>query len=868
MQNIPINEFLTRVQKPIQYIGNEINIIKKNLNDVSLHGVLCFPDTYDVGMSHLGSQILYHIVNNNPFWALSRCYHPAEDAEKIMREKKIPLYCLEYLIPIKNADWIGFSVTYELQYTNILNMIDLAGLPVFSSQRNSNYPIIIAGGPVVTNPEPLLEFIDVFSIGDGENAIIEICKIIEEGKKLNFNKQTILKNLSKLPYIYVPSFFSHSKKGIFFIANNNNSPIMANKIDNLATKNYPVKPLVPLLNVVHHRLAIEVMRGCTRGYRFCSAGFYYRPVRERDAESIICQIKNNINYTGWQEIGLLSLSTTDYSQLSNLLKDLYINLSQRHINVSLPSTRIDSLSEEIIDLIQSIYPISSITIAPEAGTQRLRNIINKCITEDEIFSAINKLIKRNIQTLKLYFMIGLPHETNDDIIGIIDLIEKISIIVKKNSSRTKINVAISPFSPKPNTPFQWEAMDMPDNLLNKSLKIKKHFYSQKNIKISYRDPFMATLETIMARGDKSISKVIYTAWKKGAKFDGWDEFFDFNLWQKAFSENNIDYNIFLNSIPVQQILPWSIISTGIDTSFLLKEKEKAYNNITTSDCRKDYCNACGVCNNKKYKIKEIKHESYQVPKSRIKIKNKPESKKCLRIFYLKNNFVRFLGHLDMVNVIKRAFFSSNLPLAYSCGYHPHPLISFGPPLPCGISGQFELLDITLLKEGMNNFNLDSINKFLPEGLKLLYFYEIPEIHESLNKEICAGIYYFKCLECGPLFLSNNFVLHINEFLSQKEIKITINKNGLNKIKNIRNSIVNILPKTEKNILTFYAVLMMEPHNNCKPSELIKGLFPLWKPYNFYIERICCLKKEKDKFIPFLPENEKNQINNLLTELGI
>jgi radical SAM family uncharacterized protein/radical SAM-linked protein len=829
-------DLLPYVEKPLRYTGGELNIVIKDPSSLTLHGVLCFPDLYDLGMSHLGLQILYHLVNKQAGWALSRCFHPWADAEKLMRELSLPLYSLEYFTPLRDADWIGFSVQYELQYTNILNMLDLGGVPVCGRDRAETDPIVIAGGPCVVNPEPLADFIDAFALGDGETAILAICRVLERRKAERLSRQTVLRQLAALPGVYVPSLYPEVSKGRFVVPDlSERSPVAAVKVPELLPEFYPAKPLVPLINVVHHRLGIEIMRGCTHGCRFCSAGISYRPVREKGPLALSQEIEQGIATTGWREVGLMSLSSADYSGLNTLL-ELSISLKERYrIVFSLPSTRIDALSAGQIDRLNAVSPITSLTIAPEAGSERLRRSINKDFSDEAIYKAVTDLLARNVQTIKLYFMVGLPGETPEDIEAIVAMVSKIAGIARAVSHRRSVNVSISPFSPKPHTPFQWEAMDLPESLERKSIHIKQSLRYLKNVKTSWRRTAITLLESVMARGDRSIGRVIFGAWKRGARFDGWDELLVFERWSEAASEASVDFSTWLAAIPPDQELPWSAVSTGVDKTFLLEERRKAAAGEITENCRFGACGACGVCGT------DIGHSipekvnivtpvdipiSYGRPVVAVK-----RSQGRYRCTYRKGAAVRFMGHLDMVAVITRALVASGCELSYSQGFQPHPKLSFGPPLPCGVMALAELFDVST--ETPLPIPVGVINAMLPNDLEVLNFAPLAVPVGSLTATIRAGRYRFTSIDGIP---GDGYAVRVADALAAKDLPVVVEKKGTTTIKNIR-PLIEELSATEQGI---DAVLLMAPNATCRPMELAKALFPERKFTDFLVCRTDCI----------------------------
>jgi radical SAM family uncharacterized protein/radical SAM-linked protein len=786
----PMNYALFR--KPSRYIGNEVNSIRK---DAVVKLALCFPDTYEIGMSHLGFKILYHIINSIPYASAERAYAPWPDLELYLREKRLPLTSLEFHRPLKDFDMIGFTLQYELSYTNILNMLDLGGIPVRSEQRRDGHPIVIAGGPCAVNPLPLVPFIDAFVIGDGEEVIQEILHLLNEGQgsrgkgQRARNRQDILNGLSGIEGVYVPS--THDK---------NRTRIRRRIIKDLDAAPFPDAPVIPYASIIHDRVAIEIARGCSRGCRFCQAGMIYRPVRERSPEDVLSLAVRSVLNSGYDEISFASLSTGDYSGLLPLMKGFNSLCGDSRISISLPSIRVGSISAGILREIKRVRK-TGFTVAPEAGTQRLRNVINKDFPDEEYNETLKKVFAEGWKHIKLYFMIGLPSETMPDIDGLIDMAV---MALKKGREmrgrRVNVNVGISAFVPKPHTPFQWEGQSDPDELRQKQDYIKAAFKKWGiHFKGQHVEPSL--MEAVFSRGDSSAAALLEEAWKLGCRFDGWSEHFNFDRWTAAAEKTGMDLHDYASrTLNVDKGLPWDLIDTGVTHEFLRTEREKALQQRITPDCRK-ICSACGLeCKDpgtrgRNKTLADLDASPIACRPSPITHHPLPAR---LRVTFSKTGLLRYLSHHELMTVLLRALRRARVPVAYTSGFHPGPKISFGPALPVGVEGARELFDIELTGLMDPSGFLTIINTQLPDGLALLDA-EVSPLHGVALNHVISGYEYEIVIDaCDEV--------NIASFMSMQKCEVTRDR-----------KVVDIRPMVKKASISGSKLLM-----TVSDSETVKA----------------------------------------------
>ena len=595
------HRILTSVQKPARYTGGEWGEIKKNPEDVRVRIAFCFPDTYEIGMSNVGMRILYGVMNEMDGIWCERVFAPWGDMEEAMRQHNLPLWALESQSPVKDFDMIAFTIGYEMAYSNVLNMLNLAGVPLHSKDRHDLKNIVFAGGVCAFNPEPLADYIDFFSLGEGEDITQEIVSLYDRAKQETWSKDTFLREVCKIPGVYVPSFYRHDYNDdgtLAAIVPLEGAPEIVTKriIEDLDNAYYPTKMIVPSTEIVHDRANLEVFRGCIRGCRFCQAGFSCRPVRKKSPDVLYRQAVEMLEDSGNNEITISSLSTSDYRGLKELTDQMIPYCHEHKVNLSVPSLRADNFSRELMEKLQTVRK-SGLTFAPEAGTQRLRDVINKNLSEDEILNTCAQAFSGGWNNVKLYFMLGLPTETDEDVLGIAELVYKVIQTWKANASNKKrglrVHVATAYFVPKPHTPFQWEQQITPQEYLRRCKLLKSHFYS-KSIEYDYHSPDLSRLEAVFARGDRRLGPVIENAVNRGARLDGWDEYFNYAKWFDAFQECGLDADFYTTrGYGEDEILPWDTIDVGVSKKFLKLERKRAYAETVTPDCRHG-CAGCGA----------------------------------------------------------------------------------------------------------------------------------------------------------------------------------------------------------------------------------------------------------------------------------
>ena len=776
-----VQSLLHKVNKPSHYSGAEINSYNKNFENAKASIVLTFPDKYDVGVSNLGHRVLYERVNSYEDFYADRAYAPDVDLKKLLEEENVKLWSAETQRPLKDFDIIGFSLQYELAYPTVLKMLELSDISIYSKDRTENEPIIIAGGPCAYNPLPLYDFIDAFSVGDGEDCIIEIMEVCKKSKELKLSRKETIIELSKLEGIYVPNI----------------STTVTKRVCNLETHTAPIKFPIPYSQPIHDRVVTEIRRGCGRMCRFCQPGHVNLPIRERKAQDIIELTVKGVENTGYDEYSLLSLSSNDYSNIIPVVQELNCKLKHKHASVSLPSQRIDSFNMDLTNLVQSIRK-STITLAPEAGSQRLRDVINKNITREQIEKAILELYKNGYSKVKLYFILGLPTETYEDIDELMEMLS--TIIYKANNLKRELKLgsplnitgSMSVFIPKPFTPLQWFGQNALDTVGEKIRYVKEKSNAIKGVKINIHDKFISQIEAALTRADKSICNYIYELYKSGCYLDSWDENFRYDTWKTIAEKCNINLDYLASkTFGLNEELPWDFINIGVDKEWLINQYKLAIESQNCPTCE-NKCVQCGVCPN--LKVKKIIDKPYEYNIEQLK--NSSDVRTKYRMVIDKRDALKFISHLDFQSTIVKAIKRTDLRVNYTEGFNPSPKISLGVALPLFTQSDYELVDFELLE----NYDVEEVKAKIEKEFKELI--KIKAITKMEDKPIPPDIlcqwakYEIKSL--GPLSKKEDLLYIKDRIDSSENLYISKkNKKGIEKQLDIKQSIKSVQLEDDK-----------------------------------------------------------------------
>ncbi|MEW6376354.1 MAG: TIGR03960 family B12-binding radical SAM protein [Thermodesulfobacteriota bacterium] len=808
-----VKEVLSLVSRPVRYLGQEVNSIKKDLSQVRLKFCLAFPDVYEVGMSHLGIQILYHLINGKKGVACERAFAPWVDMEKVLREKKFPLSSLESSIPLHQFDIVGFSLQYELCFTNVLNMLNLSNIPFFSKERDERFPLIIAGGPITFNPAPVADFFDTMVIGDGEEVVLEICDLALQWKEAKARKEDLLKSLSQLEGVYVPNIHAEGQT------------IRKRIVSDLNHTPFPTCPIVPYMKVVHDRLSLEIARGCKRGCRFCEAGFIHRPYRERSPKVIEEILNASLKQTGYEEISLLSLSAGDYISIGPLLSRLMDRFESKKVAFSFPSLRIESVVGYLAEEVKRVRK-TGFTIAPEAGTERLRRVINKEMDEGVLFQGLSDLFSKGWKNIKLYFMIGLPTEKEEDLKGIIDLSRKISSIGERQKIHPNINVSVSTFVPKPHTPFQWEAQ-IPLEEMKEKLRFLREEVKRNHLRFKWQDPYLSSLEEVFSRGGQDLSQVLVEAHRLGCRFDGWSDQFYYPLWKEAFEKAGIATDLHTRKKGFEEGLPWSFVETGIESAFLWEEFQKAQREESSPSCMGRDCQRCGICDGKTVRVRESHPDEIgplkRMERERIRKKGIREK---VRLRFRKVGEIRFLSHLELAHLFYRASKRADLPLCHSEGFHPMPRIIFATALPVGVESLLEIVDMELEGRITPSEVMERLNQALPQGIEILEAEEVL-LSSSSSSLLRRSVYW---ISLDHLLSKEEAITRMKEALEKREFLLHQERKGKKRIVDVRPLIEKMDVKEKKKESPEESpgwgvelVLRKVVGRTAKPSEIVRAL---------------------------------------------
>jgi radical SAM family uncharacterized protein/radical SAM-linked protein len=743
---LAVDDLILSVQKPTRYVGGEFNAIHKSLPDASVTWALCFPDAYEVGMSNVGFRVLYHVLNQRPDVAAERTFMPWDDLEAKLRRQRVPLWTLESRAPVADFDILGFTLQTELCYATVLAVLDLAGLPLHSADRDHRHPLVIAGGPCAYSPEPISPFIDAFVVGEGEEVVHELADAVIDWKEGGGSRKELLWRLSEIPGVYVPALFEfrYRKDGpidAIVPLKPGYEKITRRVVPDLNLVPQPTRPILPFMQTVHDRLPLEIQRGCTRSCRFCQVGMITRPTRQRDPHQVRALAESGLANTGYEQVGFLSLSAGDYEAINPMLEDFFERFEAEQIAISLPSLRTETMNDRLAAQIKRVRK-TGFTMAPEAASERMRRVINKGNKEEDLLRAAESIFKAGWDLIKLYFMIGMPTERDEDVLAIADVARKVLRVGQRvaGGAGPSLHLGVSTFVPKPFTPFQWEPMLSLAETKRKHDLVRKALGKGRDIEFGYHDAKMSNVEGALTRGDRRVGLAILRAYQSGQRLDGWTEHFRFDRWQKAFAEVEQVHGVgqaFFGEREkgMDEVLPWDHIDCEVTKSFLKKERAGAVQESQVEDCAVHACTACGACDYDVVTTRTYREKDY-VPAERLAPRPAPSTQRThLRLRYAKQDRAVALSHLETMTALLRAFRRAKLPLAFSQGFHPKPKVGFGPACPVGVASAAEYVDLELVGSVEVEAARAAVLPQLPMGFALLEMTVLPPHAPSLSDSI-------------------------------------------------------------------------------------------------------------------------------------
>ena len=835
-----LDRALRNVQKPGRYVGGEWNAVIKDPDHVKAKIALVFPDLYEIGMSHIGQKILYSLLNSSPSVLAERVFAPWPDFEKELRHRNIPLFSLENRIPLSGFDILGFSLLYELNYSNILTILELGKIPFLSSERNREFPLVIAGGPAAFNPEPVADLFDLFLIGDGEEAVFEILDTFITIKGQTDNKEDVLKELMKISGVYVPFFyktFQPAPSSLLAVKPKNGAPPRVKKrtLSPFSQAHFPEDTVVPNIQVVFDRVSVEVERGCPQSCRFCQATQLYFPTRVKNPTEVTQTVLNSVRSTGYEDASLSALSIGDYPYLDQTVQILMDEFKEQQISLSVSSLRPKGLSSELAENILKVRK-TGFTLVPEAGTERLRRVINKSLNDEDIWQAVQNAFTRGWRLLKLYFMVGLPSEGEEDLDGIVDLVKEIIRMGYKILKKPpQINLSISSFIPKAHTPFQWVKMEDEDILIKKHAYVKSRLKKYPFVRFKEHNQKNALLEAVFSRGDRRLTPVVVHAWQAGARFDSWSDLFQFRYWEEALFSNDIDYHRYLGSLGESDVLPWDHIETGIKKSHLIQELHRAQQEKSSPICLEKSCAECQGCSLAPLLVKDY-DEHIEPPEKNFPIfGKKSESVFRYLAFYSKEDSAKYFSHTDLNNIIQRGFRRAGIPVCFTKGFHPKMIVSYPPALPLGMEGRAEVIEFRSDCHLPQDEFSTHINAYLPPGIRFSRLERLEWTDLSLIEKIQSIVY--------SLDLSAEQIIDTlrDSQTDKKETHFDIMEDAEERVdKYIKDSdsVSMVHFAVDRNEQKFLLDVKFNPKKLIRPQDIVSEIFSITNPvYDMAREKI-------------------------------